>query len=287
MNLINILLRVTFRPKYFEECIQSILNQTYKNFNIICCYDDKLCLKYLEKYKDKINYYFINIDSNEKLKYNLYPNDLLKKVNDGYIIFLDDDDKFYSKYSLETISQYLTNENNIIFWKFKLSDKSIYPKNIKNIKAGEIANSSYCFHSKFKNLSKWDSTQTGDFNFLNKMLKKKEFTRFFLDYDLTGTIWFDLYKHGSSGKKFYNLEFEDFYYYYYINDIPSNYFDVKYYLEQYNDLQYLKNSNKNLDLFEHWNNFGKRELRICSKKYKEIYLEKLSIAIEKFESINS
>ena len=54
MNLINILIRVTFRPDYFNECINSILNQTYKNFNIICCYDDKLCEKYLEKYKDYI-----------------------------------------------------------------------------------------------------------------------------------------------------------------------------------------------------------------------------------------
>ena len=60
-NLINILIRVTFRPNYFEKCIESILNQTYKNYNIICCYDDKLCLEYLKKYKDKLKYFFISL----------------------------------------------------------------------------------------------------------------------------------------------------------------------------------------------------------------------------------
>jgi hypothetical protein len=42
---INILLRTTYRPSYFPKCIESILNQTYKNIRIICCYDDVQCLE--------------------------------------------------------------------------------------------------------------------------------------------------------------------------------------------------------------------------------------------------
>ena len=81
-KLIHILIRVTFRPNFFKECINSIINQNYTNYNIICCYDDKLCLKYLQDY-DFINryyYYYINYDLKDKYKYNLYCNDLLKKV---------------------------------------------------------------------------------------------------------------------------------------------------------------------------------------------------------------
>jgi hypothetical protein len=284
MNLINILIRVTFRPDYFNECINSILNQTYKNFNIICCYDDKLCEKYLEKYKDYINYYYINIKSNHKLKYNLYSNDLLTKVKEGYIIFLDDDDKFYYDFSLETINNKLSNENDIIFWKFSLSNKLIYPKNINHIKCGEIANSTYCFHSKFKNYSKWDATQQGDFKFINGILKKKSIRRIFLDYNLTGTIWFDINKVGNFGKKFINLDFESFFYDYFIVDLESN-FDEKYYLKKYKDLNYLKNNDEKIDFYTHWQNFGKRELRLCSKKYEEKFLEKLKIAYEKYNKL--
>jgi hypothetical protein len=284
MNLINILIRVTFRPEYFNECINSILNQTYKNFNIICCYDDKLCEKYLVKYKDYINYYYINIESNHKLKYNLYSNDLLSKVKEGYIIFLDDDDKFYHDFSLETINNHLSNENDIVFWKFSLSDKLIYPKNINDIKGGEIANSTYCFHSKFKNNSKWDTTQQGDFKFIDGILKNKSIRRIFLDHNFTGTIWFDINKVGNFGKKFINLDFESFFYNYFIVDLESN-FDKEYYLKKNKDLNYLKNNDEKIDFYNHWINFGKRELRVCSKKYEEKFLEKLKIAHEKYNNL--
>lgn len=286
MNLINILIRVTFRPDYFDECINSILNQTYKNFNIICCYDDKLCEKYLIKYKDYINYYYIHIESNHRYKYNLYPNDLLTRVKEGYIIFLDDDDKFYYDNALETINKYLISKNDIVFWKFSLSNKLIYPKDINNIKLGEIANSTYCFHSKFKNSSKWETSQEGDFKYINGILKKKKnklINRIFLDFNFTGTIWFDKNKVGNFGKKFINLDFGSFFYDYFIIDLESN-FDKEYYLKKNTDLNYLKNKEVKY-LYKHWINFGKRELRVCSKEYEEIFLDKLKIAYDKYNKL--
>ena len=44
-----------------------------------------------------------------------------------------------------------------------------------------IASSGYCFHSKFKDLSSWEITQTGDFEFINKLLKNNNFNRIFID----------------------------------------------------------------------------------------------------------
>ena len=49
---INILIRTSSRPEYFEKCIQSILNQTYKFFHVYVCYDTEDSHEYLRKYED-------------------------------------------------------------------------------------------------------------------------------------------------------------------------------------------------------------------------------------------
>ena len=58
---INILLRVSYCPYYFSIWIKSVLEQKYKNFNIICCYDDINSKEYLEKVQDKrFSYFYTN-----------------------------------------------------------------------------------------------------------------------------------------------------------------------------------------------------------------------------------
>lgn len=284
-NYINILIRTTFRPEYFNKCVNSIFKQSYKNYNIICCYDDKLCLNYLKNYENKINYFYIKNNSKEKYRYNLYCNELLKKVNKGYIMFLDDDDMFTSKYALEKINEKLKNDNHIVFWKFKCNDKIIFPNNMK-IKVGYVANSSYCFHHKFKDSSKWEALQIGDFNFLDNLLKKNTFDRIFIEEILTGTIWLstDKTKYGNEGKKIIETNFKEFFYEYYIKELPTINFDENFYKNYYEDLKLQK---KNFDFYHHWNKYGKKELRSCSKEYQEKFNEIYIIALEKFNNLNN
>lgn len=176
-NLINILIRTTYRPKYFDKCLKSVYNQNYDNFKIICCYDDERCLNYLEKYNEKIEYFFIDIENKHSYKYNLYMNFLLDKVEDGWIMFLDDDDKFVNSDSLKTINNYLHNDNNIIFWKVNIGNRIVIPNNLNNIVKGNISGIGFCFHSKFKNLTKWSSIKCGDFYFVDALLKKHNFNK--------------------------------------------------------------------------------------------------------------
>ena len=120
--LFNILIRNTYRPSYFKKCIKSLLSQTYINYKIIMSYDDENCLEYLNEYKDneKIEIFKAsNVDKSKPFFYNLYCNELLDKVQDGWIIFLDDDDMFTHENSLLFLSRYILNENNLVFWKFK------------------------------------------------------------------------------------------------------------------------------------------------------------------------
>ena len=92
---INILIRTSNRPTCFSNCLKSILKQKYSNYKIYICYDDVKSLDYLKEYKDNpiIEYFFIFNSSKERYKYNLYCNRLKSKVEDGYILYLDDDDE--------------------------------------------------------------------------------------------------------------------------------------------------------------------------------------------------
>ena len=87
-------MRTCYRPEYFRKAIDSILKQDYKNYEIFVNYDKKECLEYLKDYPN-INIYFNeDRDSKEFYKFNNYLNFLMDKVNDGYIMFLDDDDVY-------------------------------------------------------------------------------------------------------------------------------------------------------------------------------------------------
>ena len=184
-SLINILIRTTYRPEFFKQCVTSILNQNYKNFRIICCYDDERCLEYLKDYDDQIDYSFIDIESSASHKYNLYCNNLMDKVDDGWIMFLDDDDKFTHLDSLKIINNKLNNINDILFWQVNINGKLIIPSDINNIKKFSISSIGFCFHSKFKDLSRWESIICGDFHFITSLLKKNKFNRLKLPLTLT------------------------------------------------------------------------------------------------------
>ena len=199
---INILIRNTYRPTYFKKCIDSILTQEYDNYKVIICYDDDYCLEYLEQYKNnpKIELFkATEVDKSQKSFYNLYCNQLLNKVENGWIMFLDDDDMFTNCNVLKNINEHLTNDNNLIFWKFKRPDREIYP-DIKLLKADTIASCGYCFHSKYKDLSQWIAWQGGDYDYINGLIQKNNFNKNFIDKVLTQTT-FDEMKVGNFGQK--------------------------------------------------------------------------------------
>lgn len=188
-KLFNILIRNTYRPSYFPKCINSILNQTYQNFKIIMCYDDDHCLEYLDKYKGnpKIEIFKAKpVDKTKRAFYNLYCNQLLEKVKEGWVMFLDDDDVLANKTTLEKINTNLNYDNDILFWKVKIGNNIVYPKNINNIQKYSISSIGFCFNSKFKNFGSWNSERCSDYKYVTELLQnKKDFKRKFLDNILT------------------------------------------------------------------------------------------------------
>ena len=185
---LNILIRTSNRPKYFEKCIKSILEQNYSNYHIYICYDKEESLEYLIHYKNhsQITYFPVNVESKEKYKFNLYCNILMECVKDGWILFLDDDDMYSHTNVFNILNDNIVNgsSNHIYIWKFLRPDKIIYPNNINNINLGEIDTTSFCFHESQKYHSKWSDKQCGDYAFF----KNFKLERKFVNYICTRTI---------------------------------------------------------------------------------------------------
>lgn len=176
--LINIITRTSKRPNYFLECYSTIIRQSYPNIRHIIGYDDKQSLNYILKNKPiKNNIFFVQ--SLEKrtershMPYNLYMNELMKYIDEGWIINMDDDDIFVNIESISILVSYIKNDDQLLIWKTKNngkilpSDKSFKKKPIR----GDITSNSYMFHSKYKNYAIWDNKAGSDFRVLEKLMK--------------------------------------------------------------------------------------------------------------------
>jgi len=190
----RILIRTSNRPEYFKKCIDSILNQNYTHYHIYICYDTNESLEYLKPYENnaKITYFRVRIKSSNKYKFNLYCNILMDMVEDGYIMFLDDDDMMVGPRMLEVLNHEI-GTNRIVVWRFLRPDKLIFPTNIDNeLILGEIDTASICFHYSLKNTSKWIDKQYGDYYFYKKMFNECIANhKKLLNYTLTGTQFSD------------------------------------------------------------------------------------------------
>ena len=111
--------------KYLERCIESVLNQTYNNYEFIIINDGSPdnSEKIIEKYKNNKNIKYIK-QTNHGVSY--ARNIGIKKAKGDYILFLDSDD-FYEKDLLKTLKDNINDEDMI---KFSYTD---FKNNIKTI----------------------------------------------------------------------------------------------------------------------------------------------------------
>src|SRR5699024_10710464 len=97
LPLVSILIPTYNRPKYFEEALQSVLQQTYQNIEIIIG-DDSTNNESEKLMKEKYLPYYPNIlYIKNKLSLGQFDNDIMLfcKANGEYINYLMDDDLFH------------------------------------------------------------------------------------------------------------------------------------------------------------------------------------------------
>lgn len=121
-ELISIVMPVYNTEQFIEQCINSILNQTYQNIELICVDDGSTdgAIQILEKYREK--------DSRVQIirQHNLYAgmarNKGLEVARGEYIVFLDSDD-FFEKDFIESMYQSaITYDSDVVICKGDVYD---------------------------------------------------------------------------------------------------------------------------------------------------------------------
>ncbi|MFC4182447.1 glycosyltransferase [Saccharococcus thermophilus] len=115
LPLVSILIPTYNRPHYFELALQSALNQTYENIEIIVCDDstndetEKLVTKYTSKY-DNLTYI------KNRTRLGQFENDikLFNLAKGEYINYLMDDDLFHPQKIEKMMNYYLNDQKNEI-----------------------------------------------------------------------------------------------------------------------------------------------------------------------------
>lgn len=117
MKKISIIVPVYNVEKYLRKCLDSIVNQTYKNFELIIIDDGStdnsanICDEYISN--DTIIVHIQN--SGVSYARNLG----IKKCTGEYIMFLDSDDYFYSDKCLEILNEHLEEDLDVLLYKSK------------------------------------------------------------------------------------------------------------------------------------------------------------------------
>lgn len=180
--LINILTRTSGRPNSFRNCRRSIENQSYSNYRHIISYDDKKDLDYLSNYsieKIKVSKEVSSIKERElglKYKpYNLYSNTLMKQVQKGWVMFLDDDDMLLNSNVLAEIGKEISgiDEDTLLIWRTSYPDGKFLPSDNyfakQLISLREIDTACFIFNSKYINSASWDDEWAADFRYIQKL----------------------------------------------------------------------------------------------------------------------
>jgi GT2 family glycosyltransferase len=172
--LINILTRTHDRPKYFKICRESILNQTYKNINHIVG-SDMNCDYYSDTIKLILQQSSIIRPDNlasYPAPWNLHLNELQKHVKEGWIMYLDDDDKFVNSSALKIIVNNIKNENQLLFWRVDINGNIVPSDNgFGKIIPGNISGIGFMFHSKHLPVD-WGSWNFGDYRVISSLAQK-------------------------------------------------------------------------------------------------------------------
>lgn len=173
--MINILIRLhQGREKLFERCWQSIVNQTYKNYKVIVSIDHPSCISMLQ---DKDLEYIMVTPQPEQGEcfYNLYCNDLMGMVKEGWFHVVDSDDYLAENNVLEKMSQYLGDDEKHTFVICQMSRSLgiIKPSDSqianRQVISGKISMQCFFAHHSVKNLVNFDSSDNTDYKFIHEM----------------------------------------------------------------------------------------------------------------------
>lgn len=128
--LVSVILPVFNTEKYVTESVESVLNQTYKNIEIICINDGSTdnSLEILKTFGEKIT--LINLEKNGGIS--VARNAGIEVAKGDYIAFMDADDVWTSEKIEHQINEFMKNEKlQISFTQFRCFISPDLPEEVK------------------------------------------------------------------------------------------------------------------------------------------------------------
>ena len=107
---ISIIIPVYNTSKYLKKCLDSVINQTYKNYNVIIVNDGSTdnSLDIIKEYMKKSS--SIILINQKNMGLSMARNNAVKKVESDYFLFLDSDD-YLDINALKILNENLDNED--------------------------------------------------------------------------------------------------------------------------------------------------------------------------------
>jgi hypothetical protein len=172
--LITILMRTHDRPRLFLRALNSIKNQTYPNWSLQVSADTEETVRYVQA----AGYVPVKVtrDPDPLLDFpaQLYMNDLMERVTDGWFMVMDDDDFFIKTNALEEIASHLEDPDTLYCWHMRDPDGVIIPgeEYFGKIEKNHIDVTCFAVHHTHKNDGKWLPYYAGDFYYINGLAEK-------------------------------------------------------------------------------------------------------------------
>jgi hypothetical protein len=169
-KLVNIITRTHERPGHFAVCRQSIDGQTHKRINHIvgtdvpCDYYDAIQVDTDIKPDAKPEHasYFA--------PWNCYLNQLAGHVEDGWVIYLDDDDMFATERAIEKIVNNIDHDDQLLMWRVDINGRVIPSgKGWGKVILCDCTSSGFAFHSKHLDKVRWTSWDCGDYRVFKEL----------------------------------------------------------------------------------------------------------------------
>ncbi len=162
-DLVSIIIPVYNAEKFIEETIQTVLDQTYLNWELILvndCSTDK-SVKKIKKFLDDPRIKLINNKINSKAA--VSRNNGIKAANGRYICFIDADDK-WNKYKISKQVRFMKhNKCSFSFTGYEFANEKCIPNGKKVFVPEKLS-----YNQALKNTTIWTSTVMFDMTKLTK-----------------------------------------------------------------------------------------------------------------------
>jgi hypothetical protein len=172
---INIITRTGTRENCFKNLKKSLETQTYKNY-IHYKTNDNHNNTFLKNEQNVIDVTHLKQEKTKQnlCPYNVYLNEVINKIDEGWVIIIDDDAKFVRNDFLEKLALLCSKKktNEIFLYNIYFREmKSIFPIN-NSLRIGTFDMASICIHSSLLKEYHFTSRCGGDFSLIYNLRRK-------------------------------------------------------------------------------------------------------------------